>query len=557
MTIRVSGPDGATFDFPDGTPQQTMLRMLRQHYASTKWAATPKPGASLNPYALGAEYGGTGGVPPVSRTMGAAVLQGLVDPVEGAANLVGLVPGASALAAHVPGWSSLASWAQALRERAQKAPTTRFLADVANPLNYLVPEAVGDAVMPEAAGAARAIGRGALEGATAGALQPVPGGKPDAVMEALQMLGGAGGDLALRGLGSIIGRPVSKEARELLNQGVRLTPGALTGSAGSTLATLLDRVPGAGVAVAQGDRRMVEDFDRAIWNEVLRPLGASLPPGTAARDMAGLARDPIDTAYGTAVPNLVFTPNQQFLSEFGGIRNDLSPALRGGFDNIVRDRLPWLYGPAPAWKKLTGSEFANKVSWLRRQGKILRLSPDPEKREIGNALKLFVRSMTDNAAETAPGMKALKANADNAYANYLIARKAGLARPVDLGLFTPKDLIEAAKNLEPSDRLFAESRARLQAPAQRAFSVMGNPPLVAHPSLLGGALELGLGARAVYHPEDIAVPLLGLGATMGGYSRPGMEALSRWALSPAREAIGKAIRKGAAAARVVIPSAMR
>ena len=43
MTITVEGPDGSSFDFPDGTTQDVIMGMVQKHYGVTPSSSAPSP----------------------------------------------------------------------------------------------------------------------------------------------------------------------------------------------------------------------------------------------------------------------------------------------------------------------------------------------------------------------------------------------------------------------------------------------------------------------------------------------------------------------------------
>ena len=502
-------------------------------------AADPS-GAALTPASmpsLGSFFRGLGGG-LAAPFLGAAQIANKILPIGGSGPLV------SRRAPKVP--MPDAGTLRKIEGNGPLAGLGDVVGSLVNPLYYAAPEVAGSPLLGSVLG-----------GAVGAALQPTSN-RGFIANKAEQLAAGGLAGAALHGFGAAIARPLRANAQELVDQGVRLTPGAQLGRPGRELADVVSKAPLVGDVVASGNRRMIDDFNRAMYDQALAPLGERITG--PERGNAGMAamRDKIDAAYTKALRGLSFRASEPFMDELNGIRRELPPRSRAVFDEVVRDRMPWLYSNGPAMKRLTGDELSAEVSYLRKAGRSLRgINAAPEQQDAGDALRLMVRALGDNATEMEPGAKALKANADNAYARYLILKRAAGGATAE-GRFTPTDVLKASKALAEFDRAFVEGRANMQPAAQRALSVIGNPPLEAGRSIWGAGMDIGGALAALHDPAAAAYAAGVLGPALAAHTEPGMNALRRLTISPTRGAIGRSLLDaiplaGAATGRAVQP----
>lgn len=543
--MQLRAPDGTVLTLPDSTPpsqvREIALAYQKGGIDSVKqlWAKLSAPKAPAQSASLDAALS------PLNQAPGyfslpeiAAIGQGLADPIEGAAALASLVPGVSRAARAIPGFPAVERGAEAMRREAASAPGTRFVTDLANPLNWVVPEAAGAAVPADLA---LGVARPAVAGAVAALEQP-PSGKATPGGEAWQAALGAAGGSILDSLGRVIGHAVSPAKQALIDQGVRLTPGAQLGWLGRELASVAGQLPGIDEPVIGGNLRMIDDYNRAMYAKALAPIGKKPGAGVGNEGLEMLRRE-IGQVYDSAIPGLSFRVNPGFAADLQRARASLpTSGAQAAFDDALYRAFPHLASKAPAWKEITGEELATRLSQLRSAARSLRDSPDAERREAGIALRDIARSIAVNSTEREPGAKAARNAADFAYQHYRIIRNAAKGGAME-GRFTPAHLLAAIEKMAPEVQA-KEGRALMQREAQAALRVIGDPALKPSRGVRGGLTEALMGYLLGTHPAGGGLAAaLGAGF-VGGHTETGMNLLRRATMSPERTALGALIRKG-------------
>jgi hypothetical protein len=422
-------------------------------------------------------------------------------------------------------------------------------------LPYVAGEIAGTlplaAVAPQAGGAgvAAAIGRGAIGGAVGSAMEPVtaPGdnfwwekGKQAATGAA------AGGALAGAGrvAGQVIGPALRPQAQMLVDEGVRLTPGQMAGGAARRAEDAMGSIPIVGSAVRSGQRRAIEDFNRAAWNRVLAPLGTKLPKDIpVGREAAEYVEQEINRAYDQIIPNLRGQADRQFVTELQKIaqraRNELPDAQFGQFSRLVRSQLLEKTS-APA----DGSALHVIDSMLKteaRQYKKDALSWD--NRKLGYAIQDLQLAFRSTLERQNPRYAGALGAADRAFANFVRVDRAAASVGAPNGVFTPAQLSNAVRAEDPSLRkkAYGKGKALLQDLSDAAKDVLprqvpdsGTPERL----MIAGAIE------GHFSPEALAASM----AASLPYTGAGMNALRSWitAFPKARNALAQPIRRGGA-----------
>ncbi|MCX7178060.1 MAG: hypothetical protein NTX56_04555, partial [Proteobacteria bacterium] len=267
---------------------------------------------------------GTGDSSPFQkRTTMEAIGTGLRDPLEAGAQLLAKIPGAdyvnqannwladkTGLVARLPE----GGMDEVVRKREAAIQASRGgdngidwwrLAGSAAPTAAL--SMVGGAAAP-----ATLLGRvagGALSGAGGSVLQPSTA--PDFWKEKGEqgvigaLTGGALG-AAGHGLASALTPKFRPNAQTLIDEGVQMTPGQLSGGYMKRAEDILGSVPFVGSLVRSGQRASIDSFNNAAINRALEPIGETLPKGvTAGREAIAAAESKLGAAYNKLMPKMV------------------------------------------------------------------------------------------------------------------------------------------------------------------------------------------------------------------------------------------------------------
>ena len=380
-------------------------------------------------------------------------------------------------------------------------------------------------------GLGAAVGRGTVEGAIYG----LGAGEGDAVDQAAStILGGATG-AALTGLvGGVLRSTVApaptKAAQELMDRGVKLTPGQ---QSPNSVIGMVDQAAGKIPSIRAAQMQAIPEFNRAAMNEALESIGKKVPNSLEGGDILMYGREAFEEAYEALkkdieVPDLnsVKLSGQQILDDVNQISPKAAKKLRQEFQTLLS------YKGMKMRTRLDGDLFKEIDS---RIGK--RAAAYQRQAQMGQNV---------DAADIAEGMFALQNNLRNAlvgktpaattklrmtnqgYGKFKIvqdaARRAG-------GEFSPARLGQASKaaDLSPSKRASAEGTARMQPLAQAGKEALTAPPDSGTPfgaaAFMGAAdpnVALRLGAAGMLSPvyRPLSRVLLGT-ARMG---RAGVEA---------------------------------
>jgi hypothetical protein len=399
-------------------------------------------------------------------------------------------------------------------------------------------------------GAAATFGAGG--GALSGALQPVMGGN-FGEQKLGQLKAGALGGAVAGPVGNMLGRAISPTVNPqvalLQREGVTPTIGQIMGGGFKTAEEKLTSVPLLGSAIASGQGRANEQFNRAAFNRALAPFGEQLPDGVAGRDAVRFVGQRIGQAYDDA------------LNAVGPIRLDpqLSTALTG-----LQNRLTFLpKETADQFSRLLQTEVADRAqngiltpeamkaaeSQLGQMARGYGRSLDFDQRQLGQAISEAQTALRDAVQRQAPRGAADAVRAANtAYANFLRTQRAASSVGANDGVFSASQLQNAVRALDPTRSRFARGDALMQDLSDAGKSVLAQrtPDSGTAGRLLPAAIAGGAAGGAV-----TINPWLALGAVPAlAYTATGQRALSN--LLTGRQGAGYGLLSDAAR-RLAVP----
>lgn len=382
-----------------------------------------------------------------------------------------------------------------------------------------------------------AIGIGAAQGAVMSAATPVTDPAADFWDEKTRQAGlgavtGGVGGAASYGLGRLLtgSQSASPQVRALHDAGVEMTPGQIRGGATQRMEDRLSSVPFFGENIRGAQRQSVESFNRAVANEVLQPIGSSVPrTAEAGRSLVQSVDDQISAAYNRALPRIQpFGPDAQFYQDLQGVsHNFLTPSARDEFQRFLRDNILSRTNGG----QIDGQTWKRIDETLGRFVREYRGSLDPAQREMGGAAQGVQRAFRDLLGRVAPAEAGEVRAANEAFARFIRMENAAGRQGATDGVFSPQQMDAAVRVTDRSARRgdYARGEALMQELSDAGRAVLpstvpnsGTPERMMLAQLLsGGALGAGVGATgAGMVPAAIAG---GVGA--GVYSGMGRRAI--------------------------------
>lgn len=374
---------------------------------------------------------------------------------------------------------------------------------------------------------------GAGMGAANGLLAPVVTDQNNSYGDQLKKnvaVGAAVGGAAvpiMSGIGAAV-RGVTDPARQALaNAGVTMTPGQILGGAWQRTEDKLTSVPVLGDFIKNGQRRAVEDFNRATYNNSLSPIGETIPSnvGTGA-DAVAAVRDKIGSVYKAIEPKATFAADQNFATDLAGIRNSLAqeaPGVLDQFDNIVQNQIT----KKLANGQMTGSQWGDTRSMLSRMAaNQIKGNADADKWALNGALSDLGDAVNSAVGRSSPAdVLPTLSKANAAYAQYKqLERAAGSVGASNAGnIFTPGQYANAVRNGATAFQKATNSGLN-GGLANNAMDVLGSKypdsGTVGRSLLTAGAAALGGHAVA---PQAVApaAAMIGLGSLP--YTRAGQK----------------------------------
>lgn len=370
--------------------------------------------------------------------------------------------------------------------------------------------------------------RSAATGGVTGSMQPVTDdsrGFWDQKQEQAglgALTGGIAGP-ALQAASRVVSPRVDAAVKYLRDRGVTPRPGQLIGSRMAGLEDKAMSVPFLGGAIASSQRRAVESFNRAAYNEVLKPLGTKYT-GPVGREGIASIQKTLSDAYDDVLlsPKTQFRADKQFVNEFkkiAGMAKEMPPDKYAQFQAVMENRLvPKIKGGG-----MDGTSFKALESELNNFARKYAGSASPDDRNMAEAVREVLKSARGALERSSPGVGSQLRKINQAYSTFTRVQDAASRVGTEEGIFTPNHLLSAVRNMDKSARkgAFARGDAVLQKLAENGKKVIG----IKYPDsgTAGRLANMAAGGALVFDP----VTTLGVGAVGSlPYSQAGQSAIT-------------------------------
>jgi hypothetical protein len=352
-----------------------------------------------------------------------------------------------------------------------------------NPKTALATSVGGSLALPLGALGIGAKSMGLLKniatGAALGGVQGLGGAKEGENLAGQTLKGAAFGGGVSGVLGTtakVLAPELRQGARELQQQGIRLTPGQALGGATETLEQQAEStIPIVGSWIKGARTQSFGDFNRVAANRALKPIGQELPKGTVGFEAVNKVKEAIDNKYSEILPNLTFTNTPRFNKVLEGVTDRYSKG------QLPKEQLSQLSNYVSNLQDAigTGSISGNRVQALKQDLDDVvgaYKGATGSEKLLGDAYKQLQSSFFNTLKNQNPKYAQELKKVDESYANYLrINRAASKSNNVE-GIFSPSQLSTASRELDQSLRKGATGRGKalMQDLSRQGYDVLGN-----------------------------------------------------------------------------------
>lgn len=292
-------------------------------------------------------------------------------------------------------------------------------------------------------------------GATQALLTPMEEGQSKAEQVGW---GTAGGSLLGKAGQSLLSPKVSAKMKELKDMGMsNFTPGQLMhdvpylGAGMQKLEQYATSLPFAGSIIAGGIENSYKDFNRALGNKVLEPLGLKVPKDVqAGNDLIQHVKDQLENSYDTVTNSATFrnafdpvrntTAVESIWNRMTKAGNNLVPKER---ETLQKDVVDNIVKHIEGNTVLNGTQFRAAEKYL---GKQARAAFEAGSEDLGFAYQRVQDALRTELQVQNPQIGKLLEKAHDAFRRFLPVEKAAAMRGANEGVFTPQQFKSAAES---------------------------------------------------------------------------------------------------------------
>jgi hypothetical protein len=308
------------------------------------------------------------------------------------------------------------------------------------------------------------VTNGALTGAALSDSNSLGGTAIDA---ALGGVGGKIGSSVINGAAKLISPIVRPGIQTLIDAGVPLTAGQITGGALRRVEDGSKSIPIFGDVVGAAQARSLGGLNLAVANRALAPIGESVPAGVApGREAIAHAGDVLSDRYNSLLPTLTITPDQQFGQDLQSLGAQAAANLSGDhatqLGRLIKSSIIDKIDPATGQIAPHAMQDAETTLGLKLSRN--SRSPYPADQDFSDALTTTREMLRDlverNNPQAAPQLSALR----EGWRNLVIGENATAALGAHEGVFTPGQLAGAVKRSDDTvrNRGYARGTAMMQ-----------------------------------------------------------------------------------------------
>lgn len=337
--------------------------------------------------------------------------------------------------------------------------------------------------------------------------------------------GGKIGSSVVGGAGKVL-KGVTGDALTLARKGVPLTIGQAAGGVTKGIEDRLTSLPGVGDVIRNAQRRSLEGFDRAAYNDALSHVGEELPKDIGVGgDAYNYTKDRLSDLYDEVLKPLTVNRDVTFSSAMSAAKAAAGklgdPAARAKVGQIIKTEVQARFDKAG---QMTGEAMKGAQEALGQHINDLSRGTKWE-RDAATILKGVKGGLEGLVARTNPAAGEQLARINRAYANFKPLEDA-VSKAKD-GVFTPAQLAMGAKKGR-GVAAAASGRAPQASLARAGRNVLPSsvPESGTAGRLLTGILATGLGGHFTPAAPITTPVTLGLLGGMAAYSKEGQKLLT-------------------------------
>lgn len=315
---------------------------------------------------------------------------------------------------------------------------------------------------------------GAIEGGLYG-FGAAEGDPAERIPEAL-IGAGMGGGMSAAFQRLLPGR-TTPEAKQLLEEGIPLTPGQRLGGAARTLEERIAGQQFYGDIIKGAERRAMQAFNRTAMDKAIEPIGVKVPKNLTGQDAFAYAHNAVSNAYQSVLPKLSVSSDAMERFAIGVLSEDklgMTDAAQETFSRkakaLLLDRFDKQAGT------LSGEALKKAEGDLGEEAISLMTSGNSVDRDAGRALFELQTALRQQLVKENPQAGAKLAAANKAFQQILPIEKAvTVAATGQGGTFTPAQLLRGMKGAQrgPRKTKFAKGEMPMQPFVSAAQDVMG------------------------------------------------------------------------------------
>ena len=338
--------------------------------------------------------------------------------------------------------------------------------------------------------------------------------------------GTLGGSLLGKAGQTLLNPQVSAKLKQLKDMGMsNFTPGQLMhdvpylGAGMQKLEQYATSLPLTGSMIATGIENSYKDFNRALGNKVLEPLGLKVPKDVqAGNDLIQHVKDTLENSYDTVVnaatfrnafdPRTQTTSIENIWNRMVKAGNNLVPKERDLLQKDVTDNVvKFIEGNAV----LNGTQFRAAEKYLGSQANSAFKAGSED---LGFAYQRIQDALRTELQKQNPQIGKLLEKTHDAFRRFLPVEKAAAMRGANEGVFTPQQFKSAAESsagksgtASGQGLMVPESQAGIQVLGKTLPSSGTTERALTAKSVMGGAGELlstagipAVVAGALYNP---------------------------------------------------------